>query len=74
MISILSLLETNRMSQGKHEKVQNLFCSNSKKITKIDKDGNESIVTISHKIKFTDSARFMASSLTNLVGNLTDKF
>ena len=74
MISILSLLETNRMSQGKHEKVQNLFCSNRKKITKIDKDGNESIVTISHKIKFTDSARFMASSLTNLVDNLTDKF
>ena len=74
MISILSLLATNRMSQGKHGKVQNLSCSNRKKITKIDKDGNESIVTISHKIKFTDSARFMASSLTNLVDNLTDKF
>ena len=34
-----------------------------KKITKIDKDGNKSFVNISYKIKFTDSARFMKSSL-----------
>ena len=27
-----------------------------------DKDGNECVVTISYKIKFIDSARFMASS------------
>ena len=32
-----------------------------KEITKIDKNGNKSIVTISYKIKFLDSARFMAS-------------
>ena len=32
-------------------------------IIKIDKDGNESVKTISYKIKFIDSARFMASSL-----------
>ena len=31
-------------------------------MTKIDKDGNESVETISYKIKFTDSARFIASS------------
>ena len=31
-------------------------------ITKIDKDGNESVPTISYKIEFIDSARFMASS------------
>ena len=36
----------------------------------IDKDGNESVVTISYKIEFIDSARFMASSLSNLVNNL----
>ena len=34
-----------------------------KKITKIDRDGNESFVNISYKIKFTDSARFMKSLL-----------
>ena len=32
-----------------------------KEVTNIDKDGNEGIVTISSKIKFIDSARFMAS-------------
>ena len=32
------------------------------KSPKIDKDGNESVVTICYKIKLIDSARFMASS------------
>ena len=36
------------------------------------KDGYESVVTISYKIKFIDSARFMANSLSNLVDNLTE--
>ena len=39
---------------------------------KIDKDGNESVIAISYKIKFIDSARFMASSLSNLVDNLVE--
>ena len=43
-----------------------------KEVTKIDKDGNKSIVTISYKIKFIDSARFMSSSLSNLVDNLAE--
>ena len=43
-----------------------------KEITKIDKDGNESVVTISYKIKFIDIARFMANSLSNLVDNLAE--
>ena len=37
----------------------------------MDKDGNEIVVTISYKIKFINSARFMATSLSNLVDNLT---
>ena len=41
-------------------------------VTKIDKDGNESVAAISYKIKFIDSARFMASSLSNLVDNLAE--
>ena len=40
-----------------------------KKFIKVDKVGNESIVTISYKIKFIDSARFMASLLSNLLDN-----
>ena len=43
-----------------------------KEVTNIDKYGNESIVNISYKIKFTGSARFMASSLSNLVDNLAE--
>ena len=41
-------------------------------VTKIDKDGNESVAAISYKIKFIDSARFMANSLSNLIDNLTE--
>ena len=41
-------------------------------VTEIDKDGNESVVTMSYKIKSIDSARFIATSLSNLVDNLTE--
>ena len=61
------------MSWGNTEKHKTLFVPIEKEVTKIDKDGNESLVTISYKIKFTDSARFMASSLSNLVGNLAKR-
>ena len=44
-----------------------------KEVTNIDKNGNESLVTKSYDIKFIDSARFMASSLSNLVDNLTER-
>ena len=43
-----------------------------KEVIKTDKDGNESVVTISYKIKFIDKARFMVTSLSNLVDNLTE--
>ena len=44
----------------------------NKKITKIDKDGNEKIVNILYRLKFNDSCRFMAASLSNFVNNLSD--
>ena len=44
-----------------------------KEIIKIDKDGNESVVTMYYKIKFIDSARFMATSLSNLADSLTEE-
>ena len=43
-----------------------------KEITKKDKDGNDKITKISYKIKFIDSFRFMSSSLSNLVDNLSE--
>ena len=36
------------------------------------KDGDESVVTISYKTKFVDSAIFLASSLSNCVDNLAE--
>ena len=38
-----------------------------------EKDGSESVVTISYKIKCFDSARLMASSFSNLVDNLAER-
>ena len=43
-----------------------------KEATKIDKEGSESVATISYKTEFIDSARFMTSSLSNLVDNLAE--
>ena len=55
---------------GKIQESTKLFRSNKKGSYK-NEDGNESVLTISYKIKFIDSARFMASSLSNLVDDLT---
>ena len=41
-------------------------------MTSILKDGIESVVTISYKIKFTDSEKFIASSLSNAADNLAE--
>ena len=55
------------MSYRKHRKVQDFPIPVEKEVTNINKDGNESVVTISYKINFIDSARFMRTSLSNLV-------
>ena len=41
-------------------------------MAKHGKDGNESVETVSYKMKFIDSTRFMAISLLNLVDNLAE--
>ena len=41
-----------------------------KEVTKIDKNGEEIIKNISYILQFTDSARFKASSLSNVVNNI----
>ena len=43
-----------------------------KRVTRIDKNGEEISKNISYILQFTDSARFMASSLSNLVNNLSE--
>ena len=42
-----------------------------KEVTKIDKNGEKTIKNISYILQFIDSARFIASSLSNLVNNLS---
>ena len=59
---------------GENKEKSKMFSALTKKeITKIDKDGNKSVVNISYKIKFIDSARLMVSSLSNLVNNLAEE-
>ena len=43
-----------------------------KEVTKKDKDGNDKITKISCKIKFIESYRFISTSLSNLVNNLSE--
>ena len=43
-----------------------------KEVTRIDKNGEEITENISYILQFIDSTRFMASSLLNLVNNLSE--
>ena len=43
-----------------------------KEVTRIDKNGEEITKTISYILQFIDSARFMATLLSNLVNNLSE--
>ena len=54
-------------------KYKTFYVPIEKAVTKIGKEGSESVVTISSKIKFMDNARFMPSSLSNLVHNLAEE-
>ena len=48
------------MSWRKSRKYKTFSIPIEKEVTKVDKDGNESVVTISYTINVTDSARFTA--------------
>ena len=60
-------LRDNMNVLRKHKNIQNFSVPIEKEVTKFDKGCNESVETTSYKIEFTDSARFMSSSLSNLV-------
>ena len=45
-----------------------------KEATRIDKVAKEISKTISYRLQFIDSARFMASSLSNLANNFAEGF
>ena len=54
------------------EKYKTFSIPIEKEVIKNDEDGHESVATISYEIKLIGSARFMATSLSNLVDNLTE--
>ena len=54
------------------EKYEHFSVPVKKEFTKIDKDSNESVETITCKIKFIDNMRFMTTSLSKLVDNLAE--
>ena len=56
----------------KTEMYKTFSVSIEREVIKIDKYGNESVATISYKTKVIDSAKLMATSLSNLVENLTE--
>ena len=60
------------MSWGNTEKCKTFSLPIKKEVTNIDKDGNESVVTMSYKTKFIDSVKFIASSLSNLVDYIAE--
>ena len=54
------------------EKYKTFSIPIEKEVTRIDKNGERNIKTISCRLKFIDIARVMASSLSNLVNNITE--
>ena len=54
------------------EKCKTFSVPIEKEVAKTDKDGYESVVTIIYKMELIDSARLMASSLSNFVYNLAE--
>ena len=54
------------------EKYITFTVSMEKEVTRIDKNGEEITTNISYMLQFIASARFMASSLSNLVNNLSE--
>ena len=54
------------------EKYITFLVTITKEIIKKDKNGNDKITKISYKIKFTDSYRFMSTSLSKLIDKLSE--
>ena len=66
-------MKNNSVAQKEILKIQKTFSVTiTTRVTRIDKNCKENIKTISLKLQFIDSARFIVSSLSNLVDNLSE--
>ena len=77
IISLFDKLANEIKSQFEYleentEKYKHFSVLIEKGIKKIYKDDSEDITSISYKIKYIDSTRFTASSISNLVDNLAE--
>ena len=60
------------MIRRKHRKIHNDYSSNKKEVIGIVNNGEEITKNVSFILQFIDSRRLMASSLTNLINNLSE--
>ena len=51
------------------KKYKTFFFPIEKEVTKIDKDGNQSVDTTSYKVKLIESARLVTTLLSNFINN-----
>ena len=65
-------LENNLLAKEKTMKNITFTVPIEKEVTRIDKNGEEIIKHLSYILQFIDSARFMASSLSNIANNLSE--
>ena len=67
-------LKTINLFRKKHWEIHNLYSYERKKVTRINKNGEEITNNISDMFQLIDSARFMTTSLSNLVNNFSGGF
>ena len=72
MIIILSLKNQQTSLRGNWNVLGENTKNKRRFLFQFDKDGSEHVVTIYYNIKFIDSARFVASSLSHLVDSLAE--
>ena len=66
-LEIIQIITRASDLAGKKEKYKTFSASIKKKIVKNHKEDNETVETISYKIKFIDNVRFMTISLSNII-------
>ena len=65
----IGIWRTIYLFRTEYWKIHNLFSSNKKEVTRIDKKGKEITKPISYRWQFIESARFMTGPLSNLPNN-----
>ena len=65
---------TTYLLRKKYCKIHNLYSPVEEQVWRTNKNGEGIAKNISYILQFIDSIRFMASSLSNIVNNLSNEF